>query len=66
MVRGGGDKVQRWARCFRVDVFARGIVSTQPIQGIHTWTKEGCLKKPKRLDNLFDALMVIVGHLILN
>ena len=61
----GGDKVRRWARCFQVGVFTRGIVSTQRVEGIHRWTKEGRLTKRKKLNDVFDALMVIVGELIL-
>ena len=57
----GGDKVRRWARCFQVGVFTRGIVSTQRVEGIHRWAKEGRLTKRKKLNDVFDALMVIVG-----
>ena len=62
----GGDKVQRWTRCFQVDVFTRGIVATKRVEGIHRWTKEGRLTKRKTLNEAFDALMVIVGNFILN
>ena len=61
----GGDKVRCWARCFQVGVFTRGIVSTQRVEGIHTWAKEGRLTKHKKLNEVFDSLMVIVGDLIL-
>ena len=60
----GRDSVQCWDHCFQVDVFTRTIVSTQRAEGIHRWTKEGCLKKRKKLNDIFDALMVIVGGLI--
>ena len=33
--------------------------------GIHRWAKEGRLTKRKKLNDVFDALMVIVGELIL-
>ena len=61
----GGDKVRCWARCFQVGVFTRGTVSTQRVEGIHRWAKEGRLTKRKKLNVIFDALMVIVGDLIL-
>ena len=38
-----GDKVQKWAPCFKVRVSARGIVSTQHVQDIHRLTKDGRL-----------------------
>ena len=60
----GGDKVRRWARCFQVGVFTRGIVSTQWVEGIHRWAKEGRLTKRKKLNDVFDAVMVSVGQLI--
>ena len=44
----GGDKVRRWARFFQVGVFTRGIVSTQRVEGIHRWAKEGRLTKRKK------------------
>ena len=46
-------------------MFTRGIVSTQRVEGIHRWAKEGRLTKRKKLNDVFDALMVIVGELIL-
>ena len=57
--------MQRWARCFQVGVLTREIVSTQRVEGIHRWTKEGRLNKRKKLNDIFDALMVIVGELLL-
>ena len=62
---GGGDKVRKWARCFQVGVFTRGIVSTQRVEGIHRWIKEGRLNRKKKLWQLFEALMVIVSELII-
>ena len=61
----GGGKVRSWERCFEVGVFTRGIVSTQRVEGIHRWAKEGRLTKRKKLNDIFDALMVIAGKLIL-
>ena len=46
-------------------MFTRGIVSTQRPEDIHRSAKEGCLIKQKKLNDVFDALMVIVGELIL-
>ena len=46
-------------------MFTRRIVSTQRVEGIHRWAKEGRLTKRKKLNDVFDALMVIVGELIL-
>ena len=57
--------MRRWARCFQVGVFTRGIVSTQRVEGIHRWAREGRLTKRKKLNDVFDALAVIVGQLIL-
>ena len=42
-------------------MFTRGIVSTQRAEGIHRWAKEGRLTKRKKLNDVFDALMVIVA-----
>ena len=43
----GVDKVHKSAQCFQVGVFTTGIVSTQRVEGIHRWTKEGRLNKKK-------------------
>ena len=59
-----GDKVRRWARCFQLGVFTRRTVSTKRLEGIHRWTKEGRLTKREKLNDVCDALMVIVGDLI--
>ena len=56
--------MRRWARCFQVGVFTRGIVSPQRVEGTHRWAKEGRLTKRKKLNDFFDALMVIVRELI--
>ena len=61
----GADKVRKWARCFQVGVFTRGIVSTQRVEGIHRWTKEGRLNRKKKLWQLFEALVVIVSELMI-
>ena len=45
-------------------MFTRGIVSTQRVKGIHRWAKEGRLTKRNKLNDVFDALMVIVGELV--
>ena len=47
----GGDKLQKWARCFQEGVFTRGIVSTQLVEGIHRWTKKGRLNQKKKYGN---------------
>ena len=57
----GENKVQRWAGCFQVGVFTREMVSTQRVEGIHRWTKECHPNKRKKLNDFFDALIVIVG-----
>ena len=56
--------MRRWARCFQVGVLTRGVVSTQRVGGIHRWAKESRLTKRKTLNDVFDALMVILGELI--
>ena len=47
----GGDKVQKKARCFQLGVFTQHIVSTQLVDGILHWTKEGWLNRLKDYAN---------------
>ena len=42
-------------------MFRRENVSTQRVEGINRWAKEGRLTKRKKPNDVFDALMVIVG-----
>ena len=56
--------MQHWAGCSQVDVFTREVVSTQRVEGIHRWTKECHLINRKKLNDFFDALIVIVGESI--
>ena len=65
VVRGGRTRCNAAPFVFTGCCGHEGIVPAQRVEEIHTWTKEGRLNKSKTPNDIFDALIVIVGELIL-
>ena len=64
---GGGTRCEAGHAVFRWVCSHLGLCPHNGwrVKGIHRWAKEGRLTKRKKLNDVFDALMVIVGELIL-